>query len=133
MTSRQVSHHAHTHETITQLAPLYFPRDASELQASVANLPSDVGNADGETVIAERKIRINSFPIAPQTSRNLFEEKAAKVPGGLEAQEALVQLDRYMPQVNGFSAMVPDQDEARRAAVQKQVKKMNKAERGNLR
>ena len=53
--------------------------------------------------------------------------------GGFAEQEALVQLDRYMPKVAGFAQMVPDQDEIRKANVQKQLKNMNKSERGNLR
>ena len=37
-----------------RIVPLYFPRDDKELQNSLANLPDDIGNEDGETVIAER-------------------------------------------------------------------------------
>ncbi|GMI02699.1 hypothetical protein TrLO_g6860 [Triparma laevis f. longispina] len=120
-------------EIYKQVLPLYFPRTEEELAHSIANLPKDVGNADGETVIAERKIRINSFPTAPKVSKALFEEKASKLVGGFAEQEALVQLDRYMPKVAGFAQMVPDQDEIRKANVQKQLKNMNKSERGNLR
>jgi hypothetical protein len=40
--------------------PLYFPRNEDDLNAAKAELPRDVGNEFGETVIEERKIRINS-------------------------------------------------------------------------
>ena len=42
--------------------PLYFPRSKSEEDFSAYHLPYDVGNEDGEPVIAERQIRIISKP-----------------------------------------------------------------------
>ncbi|GMI44067.1 hypothetical protein TrCOL_g2869 [Triparma columacea] len=116
-----------------KIVPLYFPRDDKELQYSVENLPADVGNEDGETVIAERKIRINSFPIAPTLSKNLFEAKAAKNERGFETMDPLVDLAQQRFKVNGFSQMVPDQDEIRKQAVQRQLKNMSRGERSNLR
>ena len=42
--------------------PLYFPRSKSEEDFSAYHLPYDVGNEDGEPIIAERQIRIISKP-----------------------------------------------------------------------
>ena len=42
--------------------PLYFPRSKSEEDFSAYHLPYDVGNEDGEPVIAEREIRIIPKP-----------------------------------------------------------------------
>lgn len=41
---------------------MYFPRTSSEEQAARSLLPSDTGDDNGETIIEERKIRINPFP-----------------------------------------------------------------------
>jgi len=109
-----------------RIVPLYFPRNDEELQSSIENLPEDVGNEDGETVIAERKIRINSFPIAPTLSKNLFEAKAKKNERGFETMDPLVDLAQSHFHVNGFAQMVPDQDEVRKQAVQRQLKNMSR-------
>jgi len=42
--------------------PLYFPRSPQEELYAAQRLPADVGNDDGEPVIAERKIRIAAGP-----------------------------------------------------------------------
>ena len=42
--------------------PLYFPRSKSEEDFAAYHLPYDVGNEDGEPVIAERGIRIIPKP-----------------------------------------------------------------------
>jgi len=42
--------------------PLYFPRNQQEELYAARRLPLDVGNEDGEPVIAERKIRIAAGP-----------------------------------------------------------------------
>ena len=44
------------------LLPLYFPRSRDEELFAAFHLPLDVGNADGEPVIAERQIRISGKP-----------------------------------------------------------------------
>mmetsp|Transcript_10560 Transcript_10560/g.26594 ORF Transcript_10560/g.26594 Transcript_10560/m.26594 type:complete len:444 (+) Transcript_10560:1744-3075(+) len=44
------------------LLPLYFPRTGAEVQRALLTLPEDVGNEWGETIIAERQIRISAFP-----------------------------------------------------------------------
>ena len=50
------------------MLPLYFPRSQSEEDFAAYHLPSDVGNEDGEPVIAERQIRIASKPAMDNSS-----------------------------------------------------------------
>jgi len=45
-----------------KILPLYFPRNNSEEIFSKEELPRDIGNEFGETVIEERKIKITAFP-----------------------------------------------------------------------
>lgn len=42
--------------------PLYFPRNWKEEMEAKEYLPEDIGNENGEPVIAERKIRIIDKP-----------------------------------------------------------------------
>ncbi|KAI4373842.1 hypothetical protein MLD38_011914 [Melastoma candidum] len=49
-------------EIYKRLLPLYFPRDKHEEEVAISKLPMDVGDENGETIIEERKIRINPFP-----------------------------------------------------------------------
>lgn len=42
--------------------PLYFPRSSQEELYAASHLPADVGNDDGEPIIAERQIRIAANP-----------------------------------------------------------------------
>jgi len=44
----------------TKILPFYFPRDESEELIAKSELPRDIGNEFGETVIEERKIRITN-------------------------------------------------------------------------
>jgi len=46
-------------DVYSALLPLYFPRNRQEEIHAVNNLPGDVGNEFGETVIQERSIRIS--------------------------------------------------------------------------
>lgn len=41
-----------------QILPLYFPRNKAEQYRAAALLPKDVGNESGETVVAERQVRV---------------------------------------------------------------------------
>lgn len=53
-------------EAYSRLLPLYFPRSAAELRRSSDSLGGhDLGDADGERVVAERQIRIGSSPGLP--------------------------------------------------------------------
>ncbi|XP_023538099.1 ganglioside-induced differentiation-associated protein 2-like isoform X2 [Cucurbita pepo subsp. pepo] len=49
-------------EIYKRLLPLYFPRDKHEEEVALSKLPADVGDENGETIIDERKIRINTLP-----------------------------------------------------------------------
>jgi len=49
-------------DSYSSLMPLYFPRNPQEELYAAQRLPLDVGNEDGEPVIAERKIRIAAGP-----------------------------------------------------------------------
>jgi len=49
-------------DSYSSLLPLYFPRSQQEELYAAQRLPADVGNEDGEPVIAERKIRIAAGP-----------------------------------------------------------------------
>eukprot|EP01127_Copromyxa_protea_P000141 TRINITY_DN10139_c0_g1_i1.p1 TRINITY_DN10139_c0_g1~~TRINITY_DN10139_c0_g1_i1.p1 ORF type:complete len:510 (-),score=103.15 TRINITY_DN10139_c0_g1_i1:144-1589(-) len=52
-----------------KILPLYFPRNTREEIYSKQELPRDIGNEFGETVIEERKIKIAAFPgLAPGQS-----------------------------------------------------------------
>lgn len=44
------------------MLPLYFPRDNHEEEIARLKLPADVGDENGETTTAERKIRIKPLP-----------------------------------------------------------------------
>ncbi|CAO2828338.1 unnamed protein product [Amaranthus hypochondriacus] len=54
-------------EIYKRLLPLYFPRDKHEEEVAMSKLPADVGDENGETVIDERKIRIQPLPNARKT------------------------------------------------------------------
>ncbi|XP_014509766.1 protein GDAP2 homolog isoform X2 [Vigna radiata var. radiata] len=49
-------------EIYKRLLPLYFPRDKHEEQVALTKLPADVGDENGEIIMAERKIRIKALP-----------------------------------------------------------------------
>ncbi|XP_047958345.1 protein GDAP2 homolog isoform X1 [Salvia hispanica] len=49
-------------EIYKRLLPLYFPREKKEEVLATTKLPSDVGDENGETVIDERRIRIQPLP-----------------------------------------------------------------------
>lgn len=42
--------------------PLYFPRSENEAIYSAQNLPGDIGNEEGEPVVADRQIRVSGKP-----------------------------------------------------------------------
>ncbi|KAG6429762.1 hypothetical protein SASPL_107815 [Salvia splendens] len=67
-------------EIYKRLLPLYFPREKKEEVLATTKLPADVGDENGETVIDERRIRIQPLPNVkkkavpriPQTSKDLL-------------------------------------------------------------
>eukprot|EP00250_Pteridium_aquilinum_P035459 c9454_g1_i1 orf=16-1599(+) len=50
-------------EIYEKLLPLYFPRNRIEEHNALLNLPANVGDENGETIIDERKIRIKALPV----------------------------------------------------------------------
>ncbi|KAG1650407.1 Protein GDAP2 [Nymphon striatum] len=52
------------------IMPLYFPRNEMEEEYARYNLPKDVGNEDGEPVIADRMIRIATRPMQTEVSED---------------------------------------------------------------
>jgi len=65
-----------------RLLPLYFPRSPGEENAAKSLLPLDTGDENGETIIEERKIRINSFPGTTPRGENSDEEEESTFDDG---------------------------------------------------
>lgn len=59
-----------TIDAYLKILPLYFPRNEMEENASVKQLPLDIGNEDGEPVIPERQIRILDKPTMAALKKN---------------------------------------------------------------
>ncbi|XP_048396910.1 ganglioside-induced differentiation-associated protein 2 isoform X1 [Stegostoma tigrinum] len=86
--------------TYVRLMPLYFPRSLEEEKRSLPFLPADVGNAEGEPVIAERQIRILDKPGIPSHEDESDEEHLeleyigthafAKMEGDIDKQRRLI-------------------------------------------
>ncbi|XP_043556874.1 ganglioside-induced differentiation-associated protein 2 isoform X1 [Chiloscyllium plagiosum] len=86
--------------TYLKLMPLYFPRSLEEERGSLPFLPADVGNAEGEPVIAERQIRILDKPGIPPYEDESDEEHLeleyigthafAKMEGDIDKQRRLI-------------------------------------------
>jgi len=74
----------HTDETrYKKFLPLYFPRNYQEELYSREELPRDIGNEFGETVIEERKIKINAFPtpiVGNKPQGSAFSKPATRPP-----------------------------------------------------
>jgi len=93
-----------------QVLPLYFPRNAEEEEYAAKALPADIGNEDGEPVIAERMIRIADNPMTqsmcdptPQSGRGDSEEEEE------EEDEILITEAGSHP----FATMTSDHDRER--------------------
>ncbi|XP_048615926.1 protein GDAP2 homolog [Brassica napus] len=98
-------------EIYKRLLPLYFPRDEHEEEVAISKLPADVGDENGETVIDERKIRIQALPNKPplRSFPALVERSAT--------DHALVRrnsnhLDSYLDPA--FMSLIKDPDERRK-------------------
>ncbi|XP_030850388.1 protein GDAP2 homolog [Strongylocentrotus purpuratus] len=59
----------------SELLPLYFPRTELEEQWAIDLVPENIGNEDGEPVIAERKIRIMGGPTRKQSEEEEAHEQ----------------------------------------------------------
>eukprot|EP00041_Stephanoeca_diplocostata_P010362 m.164961 g.164961 ORF g.164961 m.164961 type:complete len:517 (+) comp18118_c0_seq5:276-1826(+) len=91
--------------------PMYFPRSDAEALWSAANLPADIGNAEGEPVIEERKIRIEtiSFGTSAQNSDESDAESADEDEDAVNGEDLMADANK-----SGFGAMVGDHDRTRR-------------------
>uniref|UniRef100_A0A803TLG5 Ganglioside induced differentiation associated protein 2 n=1 Tax=Anolis carolinensis TaxID=28377 RepID=A0A803TLG5_ANOCA len=88
-----------------KMLPLYFPRSLEEEIQSLAFLPADIGNAQGEPVVPERQIRISE---KPGVSEDNSDEE------GLEADLSFIGS-------HAFARMEGDVDKQRRLILQGQL------------
>ncbi|XP_067320444.1 ganglioside-induced differentiation-associated protein 2 isoform X1 [Anolis sagrei] len=88
-----------------KMLPLYFPRSLEEEVQSLAFLPADIGNAQGEPVVPERQIRISE---KPGVSEDNSDEE------GLEADLSFIGS-------HAFALMEGDVDKQRRLILQGQL------------
>ncbi|CAH1233441.1 GDAP2 [Branchiostoma lanceolatum] len=90
-----------------RIMPLYFPRTKAEEQAVLDEVPTDVGNEEGEPFIQERQIRIMDKPLGAEDSTEAdetFEEGLLGLGGKVGA--------------HGFATMEGDHDKARMQQLQ---------------
>ncbi|XP_022725894.1 protein GDAP2 homolog isoform X2 [Durio zibethinus] len=97
-------------EIYKRLLPLYFPRDKHEEEVAISKLPADIGDENGETIIDERKIRINPLPkkILPKPPQDQVELPVSDV--GL-VQRNSNYLDTYLDPA--FMSLIKDPDQRR--------------------
>ncbi|XP_057777293.1 uncharacterized protein LOC130995861 isoform X1 [Salvia miltiorrhiza] len=100
-------------EIYKRLLPLYFPREKKEEVLAVTRLPADVGDENGETVIDERRIRIQPLP-------NLKKKTGPRIPqisNDLPVSDVLVTrknssyLSSYLDPA--FMSLIKDPDQRR--------------------
>lgn len=100
-------------EIYKRLLPLYFPRDKHEEVVAMSKLPADVGDENGETTIAERKIRIKPLPAVsatlPKPSTEPVDLPVSDV--GLTLRRNSFRLDSYLDPA--FMTLIKDPDERR--------------------
>lgn len=106
-----------------RVLPLYFPRTPAEEELAVTFLPADVGNQLGETVIAERQIRLDTgFITMPEPTDTLEDESIPK-----RNRRAPIQTG------NGFAVAQEDPDERRRREDALKPKKQRQIEENTRR
>lgn len=95
--------------------PLYFPRSKEEEEYVLNKLPDDIGNENGEPVIAERQIRIMDKPLGQRNSDDGAD------PDVEEAEEAgaIHMLDSATVGKHSFTAMAGDHDQLTRQRLQR--------------
>uniref|UniRef100_A0A8C9W413 Ganglioside induced differentiation associated protein 2 n=1 Tax=Scleropages formosus TaxID=113540 RepID=A0A8C9W413_SCLFO len=88
-----------------KLMPLYFPRSLEEERSSLALIPPDIGNSEGEPVVPERQIRITEKP------------------GSLEddSEDEAFDSDLGLVGSHAFARMEGDVDKQRRLVLQGQM------------
>ncbi|KAI0228952.1 Macro domain-containing protein [Lamellibrachia satsuma] len=91
------------------LLPLYFPRNRDEELFAAFHLPLDVGNADGEPVIAERQIRISGKPTHAPLANDL--EESVNINEAFDTSIAIG--------AHAFSKMQGDIDKQRKQKMQR--------------
>uniref|UniRef100_A0A8C9W939 Ganglioside induced differentiation associated protein 2 n=1 Tax=Scleropages formosus TaxID=113540 RepID=A0A8C9W939_SCLFO len=91
-----------------KLMPLYFPRSLEEERSSLALIPPDIGNSEGEPVVPERQIRITEKPGSLEGESNDSEDEAFDSDLGLVGSHA-------------FARMEGDVDKQRRLVLQGQM------------
>ncbi|CAI5484862.1 unnamed protein product, partial [Closterium sp. Yama58-4] len=100
------------HLIYKRLLPLYFPRDSSEEVAAQSLLPADVGDENGEIVIAERMIRISKMPCLP-SSANSASTSSALIPAQPPGQLSLSSTFDDSLLDPAFISMAKDPDQRR--------------------
>ncbi|XP_031490536.1 uncharacterized protein LOC116257716 isoform X2 [Nymphaea colorata] len=101
-------------EIYKRLLPLYFPRDKHEEEMSISNLPADIGDENGDTVIDERKIRIKPLPAVsaaiPKVSSPVLNLSVSDI--GCAQRRNVSFLDAYLDPA--FMSVTKDPDQKRK-------------------
>ncbi|XP_042021956.1 protein GDAP2 homolog isoform X1 [Salvia splendens] len=127
-------------EIYKRLLPLYFPRDKLEEEMAVSKLPADVGDENGETVIDERKIRIQPLPNLkkaasrpPQTSTDLADSNISLARRFVARHTFLSPFKSYIRDSSylesyldpAFMSLIKDPDQRRREQWEKSAQARN--------
>eukprot|EP00301_Raphidiophrys_heterophryoidea_P017883 c288_g1_i1.p1 GENE.c288_g1_i1~~c288_g1_i1.p1 ORF type:complete len:550 (+),score=143.59 c288_g1_i1:94-1743(+) len=88
----------------SHVLPLYFPRSSAEEIAAASKLPVDTGNEFGESVLEDRKIRIESLP------------------GGLFNEAIATPTQVLLPIQDSFAAMKENPDDSRVVSAKSRAK-----------
>ncbi|XP_014509764.1 protein GDAP2 homolog isoform X1 [Vigna radiata var. radiata] len=111
-------------EIYKRLLPLYFPRDKHEEQVALTKLPADVGDENGEIIMAERKIRIKALPKRSVSRPPEFAIDLPVSDVGLVSSRNSSYLDSFLDPA--FMSMIKDPDLRR----MEQWEKTAEAQRG---
>lgn len=101
-----------------KVMPLYFPRNKEEEDFVLNELPDDIGNENGEPVIAERQIRIMDKPLGHRDVDDDDEVEEAEEAGAVHMLDSSV-LSRH-----AFTAMAEDHDQLNRQRLQRSTNEM---------
>ncbi|KAJ7321783.1 Ganglioside-induced differentiation-associated protein 2 [Desmophyllum pertusum] len=102
-----------------KVMPLYFPRNKQEEDFVLNELPGDIGNENGEPIIAERQIRIMDKPLGHRDDDDDVVEEAE------EAAGATNMLDSSVIGKHSFTAMAGDHDQLTRQRLQRSPNEMH--------
>ncbi|XP_047958348.1 protein GDAP2 homolog isoform X2 [Salvia hispanica] len=100
-------------EIYKRLLPLYFPREKKEEVLATTKLPSDVGDENGETVIDERRIRIQPLPNVKKKAVPRIPQISNEMPVSdvLPARKNSAYLSSYLDPA--FMSLIKDPDQRR--------------------